>query len=600
MVGMQTQLLEKQQTEINMIKKNQEHKWDQMINMIKNIQEMQREKKPELQQTPGTQNINMEVLLEEIQNQSKLMFEQQQQQFQKQQDKYQQQLMEHSIQILNKNITVLANNQESGLNTSEKKKRKSLLIDVEQIEEEHSKISNTPNEKSGDHQPQEKQHNDLQISTKQYLRSLSPRNKFSPQHDMVHRQDLFRNSPFQHYYQQKMEQLIQNNPMETLITLRENALQKRHQTELEIIDHMYQSNRVSPKTYHNKKIEIEKWVENEKKELMQTKTEIEKGWKFVEETFQRTQRDIQLLNRIRKSKEKKSQSKEGNSSINNNILSNGFKDISDNLSYEQITIAKQLHFETQSSCFKSNQKVISPPRSAEPLLVPNNSNQLNNSSLYEDPMYSPNIKSQVSSTGKLVNTNSSKMSAKQHVVSEVLAGSLENVLQSSQSKEQHMESIVEEVLEYLLNDMKEDMLIHKKEDAPSNSKSPKLRQEVAPQNTLLPPQPGINNLLEQKQQQKLAQSHNLITAPYPLETIKSTYENCREYITQVHSHITTHLPTVFITEINKSLGMDEAVKLKFLQNQILADLLETDGNLSASNRLEQDMLEPNQESICPE
>ena len=76
--------------------------------------------------------------------------------------------------------------------------------------------------------------------------------------------------------------------METLITLRENALQKRHQTELEIIDHMYNSNRVSPNTYNNKKIEIERWVENEKKELLKTKTEIEKGWKIVEETFQRT------------------------------------------------------------------------------------------------------------------------------------------------------------------------------------------------------------------------------------------------------------------------------------------------------------------------
>lgn len=73
--------------------------------------------------------------------------------------------------------------------------------------------------------------------------------------------------------------------METLITLRENALFKRHQTELEIIDSMYSSNRVSPKTYQNKKIEIEKWVENEKKELQKTKKEIEKGWKFVEETF---------------------------------------------------------------------------------------------------------------------------------------------------------------------------------------------------------------------------------------------------------------------------------------------------------------------------
>lgn len=36
--------------------------------------------------------------------------------------------------------------------------------------------------------------------------------------------------------------------------------------------------------------------------------------------------------------------------------------------------------------------------------------------------------------------------------------------------------------------------------------------------------------------------------------------------------------------------MDEGLKLKYLQNQILADLLETDGNLSGSHRMNDDII----------
>ena len=37
--------------------------------------------------------------------------------------------------------------------------------------------------------------------------------------------------------------------MQTLIQLRENALNKRHITELQIIDHEYNTNRCSPNSY---------------------------------------------------------------------------------------------------------------------------------------------------------------------------------------------------------------------------------------------------------------------------------------------------------------------------------------------------------------
>jgi hypothetical protein len=51
--------------------------------------------------------------------------------------------------------------------------------------------------------------------------------------------------------------------MQQIIEERESALEKRKATELEIINQMLTQNRVSPKSYENKKIEIEKWVEAE-------------------------------------------------------------------------------------------------------------------------------------------------------------------------------------------------------------------------------------------------------------------------------------------------------------------------------------------------
>ena len=47
--------------------------------------------------------------------------------------------------------------------------------------------------------------------------------------------------------------------MMTVLKMRENAIEKRSETELKMIEKQYIENRVSPKSYSRKKIEIEKW-----------------------------------------------------------------------------------------------------------------------------------------------------------------------------------------------------------------------------------------------------------------------------------------------------------------------------------------------------
>lgn len=49
--------------------------------------------------------------------------------------------------------------------------------------------------------------------------------------------------------------------------MRENALEMRLKMQTEIINKMFAENMVSPRTYHYKKNELEKWVKNEREEI---------------------------------------------------------------------------------------------------------------------------------------------------------------------------------------------------------------------------------------------------------------------------------------------------------------------------------------------
>lgn len=58
-------------------------------------------------------------------------------------------------------------------------------------------------------------------------------------------------------------------------------------------------NHVSPRTYGNKKIELETWVKKEKEEIHLTRKVIERGLLKAMESIKKTQRDMQLAQRYK-------------------------------------------------------------------------------------------------------------------------------------------------------------------------------------------------------------------------------------------------------------------------------------------------------------
>lgn len=89
---------------------------------------------------------------------------------------------------------------------------------------------------------------------------------------------LFSRNPFKEFTKKKYKELLQRDNMEKLIKMREQALDVRHQTQVEYMNKMLETKRFSPNTFNSKKIELEKWVTKEREQIRKSKKEIEKGW----------------------------------------------------------------------------------------------------------------------------------------------------------------------------------------------------------------------------------------------------------------------------------------------------------------------------------
>ena len=89
---------------------------------------------------------------------------------------------------------------------------------------------------------------------------------------------LFSREPFKEFTQKKFRELLKHENMEKLIKMREQALDVRHQTQVEYMNKMLESKKFSPRTFNNKKFELEKWVTKEREQIRKSKREIEKGW----------------------------------------------------------------------------------------------------------------------------------------------------------------------------------------------------------------------------------------------------------------------------------------------------------------------------------
>ncbi len=63
---------------------------------------------------------------------------------------------------------------------------------------------------------------------------------------------------------------------EQVFTIREKVLDMRVETEMSCIQRQLDKKRISPKSFEAKRIQLEKWVDSEKKIISQTKSELQK------------------------------------------------------------------------------------------------------------------------------------------------------------------------------------------------------------------------------------------------------------------------------------------------------------------------------------
>jgi len=98
---------------------------------------------------------------------------------------------------------------------------------------------------------------------------------------------IFKSDPFKEFAQKKFKELMDKESMEKIIQMREKALEIRHKTQMETINQMFTTNKYSPKTFQNKKVDLEKWVERERANIQTSKKDIEKGWFSTQEFIKR-------------------------------------------------------------------------------------------------------------------------------------------------------------------------------------------------------------------------------------------------------------------------------------------------------------------------
>lgn len=63
---------------------------------------------------------------------------------------------------------------------------------------------------------------------------------------------------------------------EQVFTIREKVLDMRVETEMNCIQRQLDKKRISPKTFEDKRVQLEKWVDSEKKNINQTKDDLQK------------------------------------------------------------------------------------------------------------------------------------------------------------------------------------------------------------------------------------------------------------------------------------------------------------------------------------
>ena len=125
-----------------------------------------------------------------------------------------------------------------------------------------------------------------------YYNNRGSRNKLKrfDEFDMTGMQEpgsIFEKDPFKEFANQKFKELLHQENMLQMIKMREQALESRHKSHVEYMNKMLENKRVSPRTFHHKQMELEKWVTKEREQIQKSKRDIEKGWMSFADAIKR-------------------------------------------------------------------------------------------------------------------------------------------------------------------------------------------------------------------------------------------------------------------------------------------------------------------------
>lgn len=102
---------------------------------------------------------------------------------------------------------------------------------------------------------------------------------------------LFEQNPFKNFTERKLREFLRQDNMERVIKMREQVLDYRHKTQMDQLNQELKNNRVSPRTFQSKRVELENWISQEKEQLRLSKQALQKGWSHFNDTVKRVNFD---------------------------------------------------------------------------------------------------------------------------------------------------------------------------------------------------------------------------------------------------------------------------------------------------------------------
>ena len=109
---------------------------------------------------------------------------------------------------------------------------------------------------------------------------------------------IFERNSFNEYSFRKFKQLLQDDNINNIISMRQSALQTKEKKQSAYLKEMLRKQQISPRTYQSRRKDLEKSVKNTKEQLSQDKRKYVQGWKEIVNLMKQTDKDKQTTKHI--------------------------------------------------------------------------------------------------------------------------------------------------------------------------------------------------------------------------------------------------------------------------------------------------------------